>query len=271
MSTVIRLPKGSTDRGIVDVAEPTTLGARTRPGIGTRVANLTPPIGWARLTAEDTPALTVLCELGANVPPVTQGYAEWEEVDRKKRISLTNWTGYKPMAVELPLWLDDITNERSVEDAIAIIEAFAGRGKRRAGYNRGSDYSEPPKLIVHTAGVMPYDAQAFPSMRWVVQDLDWDDDEAITNDHGNRIRAPVVMHLLQYVTDTRLQDRSLAAAQRRAGRIPVRHVYTVRAGDTLPSIARKKLGDPGRWVEIARLNDIRDPRALKPGARLRIP
>lgn len=270
MSTVIRLPKGSTNAGVIERAEPTSLGKRYRPTVGTRVSDIVPEVGWARLTAEDTPALTVLCELDDGVPRVTQGYAQWEEVDRKKRLSLTNWTGFKPIAVELPLWLDDLTNERSVEDAIEILEAFAGRGKRRPGY-AGGDYQEPPKLVVDTAGVMPYDAHAFPSMRWVVQDLDWDDEQAITNDHGNRMRAPVVVQLLQYVTDTRLQDRSLAAARQRQARIPVRHAYTVKSGDTLPSIARRKLGDPGRWVEIARLNDIRDPRAVKPGARLKLP
>jgi nucleoid-associated protein YgaU len=37
------------------------------------------------------------------------------------------------------------------------------------------------------------------------------------------------------------------------------------------SIARRELGDAGRWTEIAKLNGMRDPRAVKPGARIRLP
>lgn len=47
--------------------------------------------------------------------------------------------------------------------------------------------------------------------------------------------------------------------------------YTVRTGDTLGSIARRLLGDAGRWQEIADANGITDPRALQIGAVLTIP
>jgi hypothetical protein len=36
-------------------------------------------------------------------------------------------------------------------------------------------------------------------------------------------------------------------------------------------VARKKLGDAGRWPELAQLNGIRDPLAVKAGARIRLP
>ncbi|KVA72052.1 hypothetical protein WM36_26685 [Burkholderia ubonensis] len=45
-------------------------------------------------------------------------------------------------------------------------------------------------------------------------------------------------------------------------------VYTVQPNDTLSAIGHKK-GVP--WKEIARLNEIHDPRTLRPGQRLRIP
>lgn len=47
--------------------------------------------------------------------------------------------------------------------------------------------------------------------------------------------------------------------------------YTVRAGDTLGAIARRLLGDEGRWQDIARANGISDPRALAIGRVLTIP
>jgi hypothetical protein len=48
-------------------------------------------------------------------------------------------------------------------------------------------------------------------------------------------------------------------------------VYTVVAGDTLPSIAEKELGDRRRWTEIADLNRITDPSKIKPGLQLLLP
>lgn len=46
---------------------------------------------------------------------------------------------------------------------------------------------------------------------------------------------------------------------------------TVRPGDTLIGIGQRYLEQPGRWGELGRLNRIRDPRRLQPGAQLRIP
>ena len=47
-------------------------------------------------------------------------------------------------------------------------------------------------------------------------------------------------------------------------------VYTVKAGDTLASIAREELGDEGRRFEMASLNGLRDDVVLSPGTRLKL-
>lgn len=47
--------------------------------------------------------------------------------------------------------------------------------------------------------------------------------------------------------------------------------YTVVRGDTISSIAFRVFRDAARWRDIARENDIRDPRRLRPGMTLRIP
>jgi hypothetical protein len=47
--------------------------------------------------------------------------------------------------------------------------------------------------------------------------------------------------------------------------------YLVAAGDTLATIAASVYGDATRWRALARENDIRDPRSLRPGQRLRLP
>ena len=47
--------------------------------------------------------------------------------------------------------------------------------------------------------------------------------------------------------------------------------FVVRRGDTLSGIAGQVFRDPSRWREIARANDVVDPRRIRPGDALRIP
>ena len=47
--------------------------------------------------------------------------------------------------------------------------------------------------------------------------------------------------------------------------------YTVRAGDTLWSIAATKLGDGARWPSIASLNHLKDADDITPGQVLKLP
>lgn len=47
--------------------------------------------------------------------------------------------------------------------------------------------------------------------------------------------------------------------------------YVIQFGDTLSSIAAKKLGNGNRWNEIARLNNLTEPYILFVGQRLKIP
>jgi nucleoid-associated protein YgaU len=48
-------------------------------------------------------------------------------------------------------------------------------------------------------------------------------------------------------------------------------VYTVVAGDSLPGLAFRLLGDAALWRPIALANTLEDPRALTPGMKLVIP
>jgi len=47
--------------------------------------------------------------------------------------------------------------------------------------------------------------------------------------------------------------------------------YVIQSGDSLASIAQEVYGDPTRWREIARANDLDEPYALTVGESLRIP
>jgi nucleoid-associated protein YgaU len=52
---------------------------------------------------------------------------------------------------------------------------------------------------------------------------------------------------------------------------PTPKTYTVQSGDCLMDIARKRLGDPHRWGEIANLNGIGPPYTIYPGDVLKVP
>ncbi|MFF3014921.1 peptidoglycan DD-metalloendopeptidase family protein [Streptomyces sp. NPDC057939] len=60
-----------------------------------------------------------------------------------------------------------------------------------------------------------------------------------------------------------------AAARPAAAKAPA--AYTVKAGDTLSGIALAKLGNAGRYPEIARLNGITDPDRIGVGQKLKLP
>lgn len=56
-----------------------------------------------------------------------------------------------------------------------------------------------------------------------------------------------------------------------SGSLVGRRSYRVVAGDSLQSISYAEYGDPTRWRDVARANDLDDPMALRPGVRLYLP
>jgi nucleoid-associated protein YgaU len=110
----------------------------------------------------------------------------------------------------------------------------------------------------------------------VIVGLDMGDSiRAIVKDHTFRVRQEYKVTFLRYVPEDDVGER--AAVRTRITPTKTSHpkssgtVYVVKAGDTLSSIAAKQLGDSSRWREIARLNNIRDPRNVKKGQKLRMP
>src|SRR4051812_36703021 len=89
------------------------------------------PTGWCRMRPEDDGDLVLLVELGNAFPAPTQGFGGWDAVERPGQTSITHWAGHDPIQIPLELFFndDDLTN--SVEDAVATLEAFAGRGIKR--------------------------------------------------------------------------------------------------------------------------------------------
>jgi nucleoid-associated protein YgaU len=86
----------------------------------------------------------------------------------------------------------------------------------------------------------------------------------------NSIKAPYTIypeHELELPEEG--EETAQAAAQSQAS--TTSKTYTVQSGDCLMGIARKLLGDPHRWREIADLNDIGPPYTIYPGKQLKVP
>lgn len=82
---------------------------------------------------------------------------------------------------------------------------------------------------------------------------------------GVPMRAEVSLTLTAY------RPVEVQIAERPRNSPDVEKSITLRRGDRLDQIADGVYQDPARWREIARLNDIRDPRRLEPGQLLLVP
>jgi len=238
-------------------------------------------VGWVKIRSTDPPiSLTVRV---FDRPDVTAGYGGWEEVARPRRRPLTTWQGTPALRMTLPLLLDNFRAGLSIERQVTQIQRLA---------TATSASGEPPVLTIDATGsAIPYQAR-----KWVVDSITYGD--AVMNQNGNRTRQQVTLSLLEHVDDVYLRVTNPAgrvrqqAADKRAKpgasskRINARRASSARRatpharagsdderglGEDLLSIAARELGDANRWMEIAALNGIRDPRSIEPGQVIRLP
>jgi len=237
------------------------------------------PLGIVEISAVD-PALKVRALMSDERPTLEQGFGGWEEIERPRRTPITTWKSLPALHLTLPLLFDGFAAERSVEKQLGILMQMG----RPVGAN-----GEPPLLRVKARGA------ALPGQgrKWVLQDLAWGD--ALMNQKGERVRQQVTLALTEYIEDVNMQERSAAnrrrskhAASKTQHGAKAKRVIAKRkphkpgapsraaaemstAGEDLLTIAARELGDADRWVEIAQLNGLRDPRAIAPGQVLRMP
>lgn len=233
-----------------------------RPLAGRAAGDVAVPPGWLRLTAEDDATLSVLTEMGPRGLIPTQGYAQWTEVDVPRQVAFTQFAGYKPAGFDCELVFDGLQHDRPVTAAVRVLEALAGRGSLATP-------GEPPKVLLDTV------RERYPG-RYVVADLQHslDPDEVVLANNGDLLLATITVTLLQFVDDERLEDRAHAISLQLRARNKSKGAnrdYIVKEGETLVSIARDKLGDPGKWTVLSEINGIRDPRAVRRGAVIKLP
>jgi nucleoid-associated protein YgaU len=193
-------------------------------------------------------------QLGPTNPVISDGYGGWEVVQRPHRVALTNWTGRNPFAMSLDLFINEFRSHDSIEARIAKLE-------RMALPRQDADVHKPPAVRI--------DGDAIPhtNLPWVIQKLAW----GTTERHpvrGYRTRQQVTVDLLQHIEGSLVNERGVQPGH---GVQPKYRTYTVKQGDTLFKIAAKLLGNYRRWSEIAKLNNLSDPRHPPVGRKLRIP
>jgi len=229
-----------------------------------------PRVGWVRIVSADPP-LSVDARLGAERPNIDQGFGGWQEVARPRRSPLTTWAGSPALRMTLSILLDGFGLGAHTRGGIADVSVERQiRQLERMGQPSSTD-GEPPKLrIVATGGAVPYQGRV-----WVIDSISYGD--ALMSWKGNRVRQAMTLALLEHVADVYLTEKSAAArarkkvaqAKTKTGASAKR--ITVVRGDTLSSIAARKLGDASRWPELAKLNNLRDPHSIKEGQVIRLP
>lgn len=75
----------------------------------------------------------------------------------------------------------------------------------------------------------------------------------------------------QVKVNTTTKQATVSKEKERTDNRVKQNSYTVTSGDYLFKIAKKTLGDPNRWTEIAKLNNIKAPHTIYPNQQLKIP
>lgn len=197
---------------------------------------------------------------GAREPKPVGGGPVISRIVIPRRKSRTEWVNRDVLGMQLSFFLDDF-----VSGAGGEIERKCRMLERMWGQEQGDP--EPPHLIVRgdPPGCVPNDYHDASHLRWWLEDIQWDDG-TYRNSVGNRIRAGGAVILTEVSQDDALSAFG-KAARSASGSKP--RTYEVRPGDTLSKIATKyKI--KGGWKALAKLNNIRDPRHLPVGKKIRL-
>lgn len=174
------------------------------------------------------------CLLGENPPKVTRGYGGWSTQNRPGRWAVSVWPGGDTPAFTIDLLLEN--------DVIHTSEGAAGKMRdleRLAGWDRRD---VPPPTLVWSANAPHHDLAAAPQNRWVCESLEWGD--LVFSDRSTLLYAEATL-----VVGLKIGAELPKLAHARGF---VRR--TLKVGWDLRDFARKHLGDPKRWKDVAELN-----------------
>lgn len=220
-----------------------------------------------RIYEKDRPSRGIHAWLGSTVPTPSGGGGGHEARVRPRREPVLVWAGRPSLMVQS---VEIILGGFSDHPAAGVdggVPVMAARQTLVNMFRPDDPEDEPPVVKVDTRG----DAVMFQQLNYVITNLEWGDAEA--DAEMNRVQQTVTVELTEYRPDELL--RAQHGKRRRKGgrgRSKGPRSYTVKAGDTLSSIA-VRLKVKGGWRAIAEIQKppIHDPRSLRVGQKLRLP
>lgn len=222
---------------------------------------------YIHLNCIEKPALSITTLLDEANPKVTDGYGGWITVPRKKRVAIVTWDGSNPLRMTFGIFLDSWGPD-ALRPLKATIEEDCKALELMALHNRNTG-QRPYTIKFDKDDGMPH-----ADRTWVIDTLTWGD--AIRNrDTGKRERQQATLVLLELVEDTTFRTLSPAKTRESAlapkGTMARPDTYTVKAGDTLGTIAAVLFGKESKWHQIAKAQSpvIRDPGGITVGQVLK--
>lgn len=212
------------------------------------------PRGYVRFSSqESTTQVQVL--LGDGPTQITGDAGVWDLETLFGLPPLPVWSAPNALVQTIPvLFLDN-----GVETGVRRLRGLAQpRGARH----------RPPLIRISGEGLHE------TGLDWIITGLEPGDDVWRVGDAARRVRQPYVVTLTHHPAFRALKQSPARANhdRRRAhGHGARAETHTVRAGETLPEIAKQHYHDASKWRDIAKANEIRDPRHLKVGRKLKLP
>jgi hypothetical protein len=171
--------------------------------------------------------------------------------------------GGSPRELAFEILLDDLEGSHEVQpDVDRLFLAMEANPATAPQTGKGNPTASPPTLTFSWGETLSFEA-ALKSLS--VQFVRFAPD-------GTPIRAQIKLSLVQVAPSDSRSGVEVVPPQNPTTRSRAElGARTVRAGDTLQSLAYDAYGDPTAWRAIAEANDIDDPLRLRRGARLSIP
>lgn len=235
---------------------------------------------------------------GENAPTVTDGFSNWNQVQRLQQVAVTTLAGYDPYTMTVPVrfdcyqqdWLDTQNGNANLhaaalEQDIQKLEWMGGRGKLFGPTGVGiAGVGDSPLVRVasiDSAGkqtpLIPPNAQG---VQWVVSGIDYDT-SPIRNAAGYRTRQDVTVTLMQWVQDqfSASADSSSARAVANGAVSGQYKTYTTTSAlNTVQKLAAKVApGDPTAASQILAANKSNTRigtsvnKQLPTGTKLKVP
>ena len=197
-------------------------------------------------------------------PASAGGGGGWQIVDRPRLVAATQWYDRAPMQLELPVALDSRTlfgnDNTNIENYCVIVDGW--QDKVPGG-------QQPP--VFNISGPVPGIQH-----QWIMQKVVFS--EALRDPYaGYRLQQKMTLTMYEYNSPLYAVMGSPTPAARANQWLAAQesaqsyYLYTVAEGDTLGGIAAQLLNNFARWVDIASLNNIRDPSVIVSGQVLKIP